>query len=86
MFLSTLSLCFKNFKLFSHKTLFSKLLNNRLASTNFSSIVPEGTPILKEHVDLLTQFFKKNSKQGIAVLTGAGISTESGIPDYRRYN
>lgn len=35
----------------------------------------------KEHVAFLNQFFKHH--KNILVITGAGVSTESGIPDYR---
>lgn len=45
------------------------------------SYVPVHNPASKEHLYTITQFFINNKK--ILVLTGAGVSTESGIPDYR---
>lgn len=45
------------------------------------SYVPIHNPVSKEHLYTITQFFVNNKK--ILVLTGAGVSTESGIPDYR---
>ncbi|XP_055902739.1 NAD-dependent protein deacylase Sirt4 [Eupeodes corollae] len=43
--------------------------------------VPKHNPVLESDVKLLEDFLM--SKPNIVVLTGAGISTESGIPDYR---
>ncbi|KAG6396259.1 hypothetical protein SASPL_142405 [Salvia splendens] len=47
-------------------------------------MVPNANPPGDEDVNLLSQFFERSSK--LVVLTGAGISTESGIPDYRSPN
>lgn len=43
--------------------------------------VPKHDPCDSEKVSLLQEFLTKYSK--IFVLTGAGVSTESGLPDYR---
>lgn len=43
--------------------------------------VPKHGPCNAENVSLLQEFLTKYSK--IFVLTGAGVSTESGLPDYR---
>ena len=45
------------------------------------SYVPESKPALLESVHRLQDFFDSCNK--VCVLTGAGISTESGVPDYR---
>lgn len=50
-------------------------------SRRLSRFVPKSSPISDVQVDKLAKFIR-NSKN-LLVLTGAGISTESGIPDYR---
>ncbi|KAL5753454.1 hypothetical protein ACOSP7_023631 [Xanthoceras sorbifolium] len=47
-------------------------------------VVPDADPPSSEEVNQLYQFFDQSTK--LIVLTGAGISTECGIPDYRSPN
>ncbi|GAB1601014.1 NAD-dependent protein lipoamidase sirtuin-4, mitochondrial-like [Argonauta hians] len=46
-----------------------------------SMFVPKCNPVENHHLDIVRNFLQNNKK--ITVLTGAGVSTESGIPDYR---
>ncbi|CAA7027065.1 unnamed protein product [Microthlaspi erraticum] len=45
-------------------------------------IVPDADPPHKDDIHKLYQLFEQSSR--LTILTGAGISTECGIPDYRR--
>ncbi|XP_053206043.1 NAD-dependent protein deacylase Sirt4-like [Panonychus citri] len=45
------------------------------------NFVPEHEPVESDDVKRVTEFMRENSS--IMVITGAGISTESGVPDYR---
>ncbi|XP_057972470.1 NAD-dependent protein deacylase SRT2 [Malania oleifera] len=47
-------------------------------------LIPDADPPNTTDMDLLYQFFDQSTK--LVVLTGAGISTECGIPDYRSPN
>ncbi|KAK9872005.1 hypothetical protein WA026_015251 [Henosepilachna vigintioctopunctata] len=49
-----------------------------------SQFVPKHENVSEEHIKALRSFI--DNAQNILVLTGAGISTESGIPDYRSEN
>ncbi|XP_071736272.1 NAD-dependent protein deacylase SRT2-like [Rutidosis leptorrhynchoides] len=45
------------------------------------TLVPNSKPPTQKDVNLLSEFFDRS--KNLVVLTGAGISTECGIPDYR---
>ncbi|KAI9590449.1 hypothetical protein GQX74_008616 [Glossina fuscipes] len=65
---------------------FTQFMCLRLNQASFLDIkqqqfVPKHQPVLERDVKRLESFLL--SKPNIVVLTGAGISTESGIPDYR---
>ncbi|XP_021734612.1 NAD-dependent protein deacylase SRT2-like [Chenopodium quinoa] len=47
-------------------------------------MIPDASAPSSKDIDLLYQFFDQSNK--LVVLTGAGMSTESGIPDYRSPN
>ncbi|KAH8366584.1 hypothetical protein KR084_004575 [Drosophila pseudotakahashii] len=51
------------------------------SSTARQEYVPQHKPVVEDDIKRLEDFLM--SKPNVLVLTGAGISTESGIPDYR---
>lgn len=58
----------------------NQILRFHLSSNNFSAkqqYVPKHNPVLEEDIKRLQDFLM--SKSNIVVLTGAGISTESGM-------
>ena len=61
-----------------HLKLVRKVLHQ---SPCFCSFVPLHEPCTDESTKLIQEFVDRS--KNIFVLTGAGISTESGIPDYR---
>ncbi|WCJ37828.1 NAD-dependent protein deacetylase [Euphorbia peplus] len=69
----------------------TKLLSSCFTSSSVSAavnqrnvVIPPSQPPSLSDINLLSQFFHQSTK--LVVLTGAGISTESGIPDYRSPN
>lgn len=57
-------------------------INKHLVSNRFlSTFVPQYREPSNEEIDKLQEFI--NQTKNLFILTGAGISTESGIPDYR---
>jgi NAD-dependent deacetylase sirtuin 4 len=57
---------------------FSSVLRSTI---NLKNYVPKHDPINERDIKQLEKFL--DGKPNVLVLTGAGISTESGIPDYR---
>ncbi|CAK7354720.1 unnamed protein product [Dovyalis caffra] len=56
----------------------------KVTSFKYKKTVPDSDPPSDRDVELLYQVFDQSTK--LVVLTGAGISTECGIPDYRSPN
>ncbi|RWS31849.1 NAD-dependent deacetylase sirtuin-4-like protein [Leptotrombidium deliense] len=71
----------KYFRFSTRRLLFEKLSNILVRNENFCTFVPRHEPVCEADVRDL-QSFVDNSKR-MLVLTGAGVSTESGLPDYR---
>lgn len=67
-------------KLFKNTPNFFKKLHST-HSPALHQFVPKHNPVNQEDVEILENFIFSSNK--LVVLTGAGISTESGIPDYR---
>lgn len=57
------------------------ILRLQICRMSCFKFVPVSEPVKEENILQLRNFIKHNNQ--ICVLTGAGISTESGIPDYR---
>ena len=72
-----ISNCIKRGKIF-------KIRHFTVSSSSSSYFVPEVLTLdhgTKSNIERLVSFFEKGKR--VAVITGAGVSTESGIPDYR---
>ena len=64
------------------KLLIPSLQNVRIFSRLHSNMfVPANRPLLEEELNVLQNFLRRTDR--LFVMTGAGVSTESGIPDYR---
>lgn len=65
------------------KKLFLPLLENGriFFSSHSHMFVPANRPVLEEELNILQNFLRQAGR--LFVMTGAGVSTESGIPDYR---
>ena len=59
----------------------SMFTSSRAFASNNFTFVPKHEQVNSSEIDQLQQLFDNSTN--ILVLTGAGISTESGIPDYR---
>eukprot|EP00002_Diphylleia_rotans_P021559 TRINITY_DN4194_c0_g1_i2.p1 TRINITY_DN4194_c0_g1~~TRINITY_DN4194_c0_g1_i2.p1 ORF type:complete len:200 (-),score=7.76 TRINITY_DN4194_c0_g1_i2:691-1290(-) len=53
----------------------------RMMTTGMKCVAPFAPSPVQKHLDEFSSFM--NDKSRLVVITGAGISTESGIPDYR---
>ncbi|KAI4454881.1 nad-dependent protein lipoamidase sirtuin-4 [Holotrichia oblita] len=66
------------------KNQFTSSILHRLQALNYSTnfnFIPKHTPVEETSINLLKEFISESKR--LLILTGAGISTESGIPDYR---
>ena len=70
-------------KKFLHHITLRKHLRYASTSSLSSRFIPKHDPAKDEDVQLLQELINKN--QAICVMTGAGVSTESGLPDYRSH-
>lgn len=61
--------------------MFNRVIHNVTQLTRQIVYVPKHKPPKNEDFEILKDFLSQHKK--LLVLTGAGISTESGIPDYR---
>ncbi|EFJ28669.1 hypothetical protein SELMODRAFT_411217 [Selaginella moellendorffii] len=64
----------------------SRCLSTRIEVVRFKTpgdrnLIPHSAPPTSRDYELLSNFLQNSKK--LAVITGAGVSTESGIPDYR---
>ena len=61
-----------------------KAFNFRFYSTSSFKFIPKSQPIAQTELEKLNEFISKSKR--LCILSGAGLSTESGIPDYRSEN
>ncbi|XP_056637983.1 NAD-dependent protein deacylase Sirt4-like [Diorhabda sublineata] len=63
------------------RTLLKLPYSTRTFSSELFKFVPKHNEVRQDEIDVVKRFIDESNK--ILILTGAGISTESGIPDYR---
>lgn len=69
-------------RVWAKRTFSSLTSEHRTELEDFVPLPPRNASLLrKKHIELVCSFLKDNKET--LVLTGAGVSTESGIPDYR---
>ncbi|XP_054274051.1 NAD-dependent protein deacylase Sirt4-like [Macrosteles quadrilineatus] len=65
----------------SSKNLTNQINNHHSGRVRRVDFVPKHQPVTRDQLSIIDNFFTRNRR--ILVITGAGVSTESGIPDYR---
>jgi hypothetical protein len=69
----------------SHNCTTPSMVLRSVALRTRAMLVPPAVPMAAAELKQLIQFITEaaNTRGGLVCLTGAGVSTESGIPDYR---